>query len=633
MFCTSCGAHVPEEAQFCTNCGASLAGAAMGSDATAVVPGEQMDTAFSGNYANDAYQGDVPVTQGYGSSVPSFAAAHPVMDPTSDDIRRKLSETSSATMLPQPRKPASTKILLGVLAAGALALVAVFGFAVSGTGGGGGGTTPAYASGPKLAFVDFDMDSEDGLEGASEVPIAIEGKDYEGNPVATRVTYHPKQGPVAVRPGTYTARILASPVSQDGKLYRYPEKTYDLTIPESAAVTLNPSTGVASESGEDASADSSAGTDATSASDANAEGGETPDNAVSDQETPDGASFDSGEASTEGVEGDGIGSAQDLSSAEEYPSIVVGSDDPIVFEIRDDASEEEVAQANQVREEAQEQMAASDIVYNEEEALTILETHVDQEGQNASSSSSQHASPEQQSASSSNAASSSDPAPAAKVDKSNLFSAYLKIVKAYSEAQRSSSHKPETDIAPNSINDAVVSDASNLRYAFFDINGDGVEELLVGESSVTPFAFQIFTTSDVAAGTVVEVGRSQAKTPIVICENGVMAESAITMGGLTSTTYRRLPAHGSAWETIESIESDLSAKPTKNIRTDASGSTTDVTEAQAKEVRDTYKPQRCIGWKPVAGFNMASACPDSCMAMILRSLGVAVMARSAPATV
>ena len=277
--------------------------------------------------------------------------------------------------------------------------------------------------------------------------------------------------------------------------------------------------------------------------------------------------------------------------------VVVSPEQPIAIDPKPDAPPSEVEKAKQDIEEVQVKM---------EEELGDIAIGSGKSG-------SAPASPSSSSSSSSSSTSASSTA-APKADKAKMREAYLTYLRAAKDIcdKGSTTEKPTVGVH----SDLHGKKPAQVRYAFYDVNGDGLEELVIapaegepeaGTSSrqdVSVLVYHVLASSDAATGAVAEVAQSSDKRWIALYQKHLVDITSNGNTGYTSKSYCELDGATAKLKTIEVVESTRQAgDATAYKHKDATGKETAIDEAKAKEINQKYAAPPTVQWHLLSTFD------------------------------
>lgn len=252
MFCTGCGAEIPEGSKFCTACGKPV-------EASDVTSGEH-DTAEEETRVPEPKDGELHAslepkdgeqespagTSGFEAPAAQQPAAvggadHTVVMPHA--AAPTGAGQADPYAAPAPQKRSHTGVIVAVVCAVVAVAVAVGVFLFLGSDssdGGGNVVINAIKGEPEPVEVPFEVDIPNyDPDSGSLVPVQVTGTDYDDNDV-DEVQYVDDDGEgLSLLPGSYELSIAASPFGEDGTLYACPDDKVALDIEEDGSVSMS----------------------------------------------------------------------------------------------------------------------------------------------------------------------------------------------------------------------------------------------------------------------------------------------------------------------------------------------------------------------------------------------------------
>lgn len=257
MFCTRCGAQIPEGSRFCTVCGQPVDAA---EPATGFpdqpVPGTPMNAPMgvSANApvddgAQEAMDQLWPQDQGAATSYQPASQVPPAWQPDQPAVAEQPIQSTTATPLPaashpNPAAPAafesSRPRRKGLPTPAIVAIAFLVALAIAGTIAAvwwnvdqGSKAQAADEARHKEVAVEFTVDAA-GLDTStgSKIPLSVSGTDLDGKAV-DKVFYIGANGKgLKLREGSYTGAVKASPIAKDGTLYQAQPDSIKIVVKE-----------------------------------------------------------------------------------------------------------------------------------------------------------------------------------------------------------------------------------------------------------------------------------------------------------------------------------------------------------------------------------------------------------------
>ena len=252
MFCTGCGAEIPEGSKFCTACGKPV-------EASDVTSGEH-DTAEEETRVPEPKDGELHAplepkdgeqessadTSGYEAPAAQQSAAADGADHTV--VMPQAAAPAGAGQAgpyaaPALQKRSHTGVIVAVVCAVVAVAVAVGVFLFLGSDsseGGGNVVINAIKGEPEPVEVPFEVDIPNyDPDSGSLVPVQVTGTDYDDNDV-DEIQYVDDDGEgLSLLPGSYELSVAASPFGEDGTLYACPDDKVALVIEEDGSVSMS----------------------------------------------------------------------------------------------------------------------------------------------------------------------------------------------------------------------------------------------------------------------------------------------------------------------------------------------------------------------------------------------------------
>lgn len=252
MFCTGCGAEIPEGSKFCTACGKPVeaggtsneenaaegeARASLGpKDAELHAPLEPKDGEQEGSAANDGHEAPGTRCAGTANGVDHTVVMPHVGAPTDGG-------QVDPYAAPVPQKRSHAGVIVAVVCAVVAVAVAVGVFVFLGSDssdGGGNMVINAIKGEPEPVGVPFEVDIPNyDPDDGSLVPVQVTGTDCDDNDV-DEIQYVDEDGEgLSLLPGSYELSVAASPFGEGGALYAYPDDKVTLDIEEDGSVSMS----------------------------------------------------------------------------------------------------------------------------------------------------------------------------------------------------------------------------------------------------------------------------------------------------------------------------------------------------------------------------------------------------------
>ena len=278
--------------------------------------------------------------------------------------------------------------------------------------------------------------------------------------------------------------------------------------------------------------------------------------------------------------------------------VVVSPEQPMVIDQKPNVTQDEIDQAKQVVRDTNNQM----------EELGVV--HVDPSAPVAPGSSSSAVASSSPASSSSSAPSSTTAK--AKVDKAKLREAYLGYLRAAQETCEggSATAKPAVAVHPFVANVK----ASEVQYAFYDLNGDGVEELILapqhdGEASSSHgnsgvAIWHVLACSEAASGAVAEVVQAATKLDVWLHKAELERVAKDISSGFFETTYGTLDGTTAKLKDVETISATKKTDGSYTYKhKDAAGKESALDEGKVKEIKRKYSDPSSIHWHVLSDFD------------------------------